>query len=327
MEAALSGLPGVWTARPLRELLTLASSVWARTDPAPLSEVTPDQLRKHARAVYQVGRSARIQEQYALAVPAFEEAVRLAEVGGDVETVVLATLGLGNVAKQRGAAPRARACYERAERIARRGRQRKLVAMALHDQFSLAVEVEDFERAEILALAVERGYTGDTDALARFGHDAAYLWLMQGQFARSLPVFQASADYFTDVGEQLLAWGCAARAAGGVRDAAAYAEAAAGCAGLFGMTQGDRHEAQAKLNLARGAALIGISDAAERYGREALTLATERGQGLVRFEAEAFLAAPRCSTLTLSPPQACSTKQDALAKRLLRVLRGRRQGV
>ena len=295
-----SSLPGMWTRRPLRELLQLARRIWKKTDAAlqrqtgsegPAQSV--EALTNRARGTYQAARVARLRDDFLRAEVLYAEALNVAGLCDDRETVLHAYLGLGKLAVQRGNAPLARRWFSRCEKQARLLGMQSFVAMALHDQFSLATNLGEFEKADRLGRAAYAAYGPNHTELFRLACDQASCWLMQGEFGRALTVFEEVVAHITDTGEQTLVWGCIARAAGGVGNLARFAAARVQVDFRVCLIPEHHHVPNALLHLARGAGLLGEIDLATDLGTAVLRMAEERGQGLLRFEVEAFLQS-RC---------------------------------
>jgi tetratricopeptide (TPR) repeat protein len=281
----------------------------------------------------EVGRLARRRAENSRSESWFRRAIMLGRQSADWETYALAYLGLGNLFKQRGNFPQARRAHVKGLRAARRKGHREIVGRAYHDLMTIEVESANGARAQEYAAAALRAYGAGHLRLPVLAHDVAALWLMQGQFARALAVFEAVLPHFGNPSERLQVLGSRGRAAAAAGRREAFEDsweqvrqAAAGVPEAEGLSH-------ALLNLAHGAATLGDWRRAEQAAARAGEIAERRGEGHVRLEVEAVLAATRACRAVESAPAAvpsgaCEEEQaDALAARLIAGVQSEAVGV
>jgi tetratricopeptide (TPR) repeat protein len=246
-----------------------------------------------AGAAFSVGKLARRRAEYARAETWFRRTIALARQIGDWATYAQAFNGLGNLYRQRGNLAAARRFLARAVRAAQRNSLHAIEGAALHDWFVVANEGDRAEEAQQLARAAFEAYGPQHPGLPRLAQDVAYWWTMQGYPTRALPVLRSTLPHFTQSHEILNAWGSIARAAGGVGDRAGFREAWDACYDLLPTATAEEGAAQALLDMAIGAASLGVWDKAELAAREALDFGVRRQEGRIRLTAEAVLDSVR----------------------------------
>lgn len=246
-----------------------------------------------AGAAFAVGKLARRRAEYARAETWFRRTIALARQIGDWATYAQAFIGLGNLYMQRGNLPGARRFLVRAVRAAQRNSLHSIEGAALHDLFVVAMHADRPEEAQQLARAAFDAYGEHHVALPRLAQDVAYWWVTQGYYARALPVLRSTLSHFTQPNERLNALGSIARAVGGLGDRTAFREAWDGCYDLMQGTAVDDRAAQVLLDMALGAASLGMWDKAEQAAREALETGSRRSEARIRLTAEAVLESVR----------------------------------
>lgn len=242
-----------------------------------------------AAAAFTVGRIARIAADYARAEVWFRRAIGLARQARDWRLYSRAFRGLGHLHWQRGNFPTARRFYMRALRGARRGGMRHEQGQALHDLFVLHVDMGRHEEAERFARSAFEAYGPRSTRLPMLAHDVAYWWMSEGYFARALKLFQVLLPTLSQPMDRLFALTNAARAAGGVGDAALFEaqwEEALNSLADSALAEG---EARALLELAHGASSLGQWKRAAEAAERALAVASKRGEAKSRVTAEALL--------------------------------------
>jgi tetratricopeptide (TPR) repeat protein len=244
-------------------------------------------------AAFAVGKLARRRAEYARAETWFRRTIALARQVGDWATYAQAFNGLGNLYRQRGNLPAARRFLARAVRAAQRNSLHAIEGAALHDWFVVATEGDRVEEAQQLARAAFEAYGPHHPRIPMLAQDVAYWWTTQGYHGRALPVLRSTLPYFTQPHEQLNPWGSIARAAGGIGDRAAFREAWDACYDLLPSMTAHDVTAQTLLDMALGAASLGIWDKAEQAAREALEIGSQRQEGRIRLTAEAVLDSVR----------------------------------
>ncbi|MBW3655603.1 MAG: tetratricopeptide repeat protein [Gemmatimonadetes bacterium] len=246
-----------------------------------------------ASAAYAVGLLARRRAEHARAETWFRRAIALARQIGDWPTYSKSFLGLGRLYMQRGKLPVARKFLIRSIRAAQRNSLHTLEGMGLHGLFGVAVESERHEEAQELARAAFEAHTPGSAELSRLAQDVAYWWITQGFFARALPVLRSTLRHLTLPSDRLTIHGNIARASGGIGDRDGFREAWDACHDLLPEAAVDDRAAQTLLDLAHGAASLGLWDMAEAAARQALETGSRRHEAKIRFSAEALIDSVR----------------------------------
>ena len=242
-----------------------------------------------AAASFKVGQLARRQAQYARAESWLRRTVALARQSGDWISYALAFVALGNLYVQRGNFPMARKFHTRALRAAKRHSLHDIAGRALHDLFVIAVAGSRADEAEEYARAAYKEYGPEHPRIPNLAHDVAYFWMTQGYFARALRVFQALLPSVHGQSERIATWANVARAAGGVRDVAAFEEAWSKVREQSESSSTVEAYAEAMLELARGAASLALWDRAGVAAHTALEIAQLRSESRIQFVAESVL--------------------------------------
>jgi tetratricopeptide (TPR) repeat protein len=246
-----------------------------------------------AGAAHAVGKLARRRAEHARAETWFRRTVALARQIGDWSTYAQAFIGLGNLFRQRGNLPAARRFLIRAVRAAQRNSLHAIEGMALHDLFAVAGEAERYEEAHQYARAAYEAYGPHHPAIPRLAQDVAYWWLTQGHFAEALPVLESVLPHFSQPGARMTVLGSIARAAGGLGQRERFRETWESAHDLLRTTAEDENAAQGLLDVAHGAASLGLWDKAETAAREALDTGSRRSEGRIRLTAEAIIESVR----------------------------------
>jgi tetratricopeptide (TPR) repeat protein len=154
--------------------------------------------------------------------------------------------------------------------------------------------------------------------------DVAYWWITQGSFARALPVLRSTLRHLTQPSDQLTIYGNIARAAGGMGDRDEFRQAWDACHDLLHDASVSDRAAQALLDLAHGAASLGLWDKAEAAAREALEVGSRRQEAKIRLSAEALMDSVRhhraVATATRTVKPAFEEASETLAENLVRSL-------
>lgn len=279
-----------------------------------------------AGPAYLVGVVARRAADYKRAETWFRRALALARRNRDWKFYGMAHMGIANMYMQRGDAPRARARLLQALRSARRYGVWTVRPLALHDLFCIAANGGENEQAETYARAAFRGYGRRHPRLPALAHDVAWFWMLQGQHARALPVFQAVVRHMSRPHERVIVWSNVGRAAGGAGLAAVFDRAWNEVWRVVDPRNDAERLAEALINLAHGAASLGETIRVEMAASAALTIAGRRGEGQERVAAEALLASARRSGTRRSEPAADAApplpapERDRLAEELIEAL-------
>ncbi|HZG43574.1 MAG TPA: tetratricopeptide repeat protein [Longimicrobium sp.] len=246
-----------------------------------------------ASAAYAVGKLARRRAEHARAETWFRRAIALARQIGDWPTYSQSFLGLGRLYMQRGKLPVARKFLIRSIRAAQRNSLHTLEGMGLHGMFTVAIEADRPDDAQEFARAAFEAHGPESLELPRLAQDVAYWWITQGHFSRALPVLNSLLPHLPRPSDQLTVHSNIARAAGGMGDRDTFRDAWDRCHDLLRNGGVDDRAAQGLLDLAHGAASLGLWDKAEAAAREALDTGSRRQEAKIRFSAEALLDSVR----------------------------------
>ena len=246
-------------------------------------------LPADAAASYAVGRLARRRAEHARAETWYRRAVALGRQSGDWASYSMAFGGLGNLYMQRGNFPQARRFHLRALRSARRHSMRALHGSALHDLFVVAAQTRQPDEAERLAREAFELYGPEHPRLVHLAGDVAYFWMEHGRFAPALTVFQALVHHVPTHEDRVIALANLARAAAGAGDRRLFEETWDEVWDRMARANALESAATILLELARGAAMLGEHERAERAAERAAQVARERGEGRVRLSAESVL--------------------------------------
>lgn len=264
-----------------------------------------------AELAHEVGRLARNGGENARAESWHRRAIMLGRQTGAWESYARSYVSLGNLAIHRGNYPLARRCHVKAYRAARRHALGEVMAMALHDLFSIAVESGEAVTAQSYAHQAFRAYGPTHNRIPYLAHDLSVLWIREGQFGQALSVLQALRPHFKADDEQLLVLGNVARAAGGTGDTPTFEDAWSRAENLLVLPQTAARAAQAMLNMARGATGLAQWDRAEAAARSALERASRRGESQIVFEAESVLLSVQSHRAVASVSEVETLTEDA----------------
>lgn len=241
-----------------------------------------------AQACLRAGQMARRRAEYGRAHGWLQRAALLARQSREHETHAWSYTALGTLNFLRGNLPGAERCHRRALRIAERRGLHERRAAALHDLFVVCGEMDRADRALRYARLAFEAYGPAHPQLPALAHDVALLWVVQGEFARALPVLQAVSSHLRGH-ERALALATTARAAGAVGDRATFKECARRALVAFEADTDASQRSAGLLALARGAAGLGEWTFAGSMARDAAAVATATGEAKTRFQAEALL--------------------------------------
>jgi tetratricopeptide (TPR) repeat protein len=264
----------------------------------------------NAAAAYRVGQIARNNEENARAETWFRRAIGLGRQAKDWASYAEAFLGLGNLYKLRGNYPAARRFHIRALRAARRHALRDIVARALHDLFTIAVETGTPAEAQELARLAFRAYGPRHAKLPALAHDVAYFWMGLGRYAPALDLFRAVLPHLVDANERMLCAANMGHASGALGDRPGFEEAWEQV-----WAADDREKLyksdQALLELAHAASSLRDWTRAEMAAEASRDLAQKRGHGHVVILSDAVVEAARRKRITETPPPAAETTESA----------------
>jgi tetratricopeptide (TPR) repeat protein len=242
---------------------------------------------------FAVGKLARRKAEYARAETWFRRTIALARQIGDWATYSEAFLGLGRMYMQRGNLPMSRRFLVRSMRAAQRNSLHELEGMALHALFGVSVEAGREQEAGELARVAYNAYGAHSRHVPRLAQDVAYWWITQGYFSRAVPVLRSLLPHLPQPADRLMVFGNIARAAGGLGDRETFREAWVECFDLLHNAAVDERAAQGLLDLAYGAASLGLWDKAEMAAREALEIGSRRQEAKIRLTAESVIESVR----------------------------------
>jgi tetratricopeptide (TPR) repeat protein len=245
---------------------------------------------EEAGPAYLVGLISRRAADYRRAEVWFRRCLAIARHTGDWKHYGLAHMGLANLYMQRGDAPKARARLLRALRSARRYGVWTVKPFALHDLFLITATGDDPRLAEQYARAAYRAYGRRHPRLPALAHDVAWFWMLQRQFNRALPIFEAVVRHFTRPAERMLVLSNIARAAGGACEYTIFDRAWTEVWRMVDDSKDRERVAEALVNLSHGAAALGQVVRMEMAASYAQTIAMRRKESQQQIEAEDLLA-------------------------------------
>ncbi|HEX6038355.1 hypothetical protein [Longimicrobium sp.] len=246
-----------------------------------------------AAPAYLVGLISRRAADYRRAEVWFRRALAIARHTGDWRVYSLAHAGLGQMHMQRGDGPRARSRLLRALRAARRHGIWSVRSTALHDLFCIHATGTDARLAEQYARAAFRSYGRQHPRLPVLAHDIARFWMMHGYHALALPTFQAVLPHLVRPVERMLGLSSLAQSAAGAGDAELFARTWNEVWRMIDERDDGECVAEALINLAQGAELLGQVVRLDMAASYALTVATRRGEAQEKVVAEALLRRSR----------------------------------
>jgi tetratricopeptide (TPR) repeat protein len=302
------------------ERLLPRTSIWY----AQAAALASPESAEHA---YTVGLLCRRNADYIRAETWYRRAIGLARRRRDAQVYARAHIGLGDLWMQLSDYRRARLAFERAYKTARRAGIRTLRAEALHELFTVAVETNTVADAETYAQKAFRACPLAHELLPRLAHDVAVFWMLQGFYARALPVFQAVLGTMTRPNDRLMVLSSIARAAGGAGRLDLFANAWVDTWQIIDDCPTLECVTSSLVNLARGSASLGDWERVELAARHAFELAGARNQTTVQQDANALLEAaerhdfaeqclPPVEELTIL--ESAEHLADALVRRLTR---------
>jgi hypothetical protein len=161
---------------------------------------------------------------------------------------------------------------------------------ALHDLFTIAATGDDPRVAEQYARAAYRSYGRRHPRLPALAHDVAWFWMLQRQFHRALPIFEAVLRHFHRPPERMMVLSNVARAAGGACQFVKFDRAWNEVWRMVDDSKDRERVAEALINLAHGAAALGQVVRMEMAASYALTIAARRSEAQQQMAAEELLA-------------------------------------
>lgn len=238
---------------------------------------------------FAVGRLARRRAEYARAETWFRRAVALARQSGDWSTYSMSFIGLGTLYQQRGKLSASRRFLLRALRTARRHSMRGLQGSALHDLATLASSAGQPDEADRLARQAFEAYGPEHPRLVFLAADVAFFWIERGRFRAAVTVLQALVHHLQRREDRVMAQANLVRAAAGAGERRLFEQTWDEVWDRMSRTQSLENAATVMLELARGAAMLGEHERAERAAERAVQVARERGEAKVLLTAESVL--------------------------------------
>lgn len=284
------------------------------------AQAAADAVPTRAALAHRVGMLARLKGDRTRAEVWYRRAIVLARRSQDWHTYALGYEGLGLVCRQRGSLPAALRFHQRSLRAARNYRVRQVEGKALHNLCGLSFEMGRPEDGLRYARAAFHAFGPGHPALPLLAHDLAYFWMEAGAFGRALRVFQQLLRYIRDPLDRLWALANLARAAGGVQEREMFESARMAVWELAGRMPAGHGHAAALVELARGAASLGLADRAEEAATRAVMLAELYAEHQARFAAESVLAAIRAGGVPGASPAPAAYEaplEDELARDLI----------
>lgn len=241
---------------------------------------------QNPRFALAVMRQARDLAQYPRAEAWFHRTVGIARQSRDWESYIRAYLAHGTMMLRKGALPAARRSFLKAYRRTVRQGIKQLRALALHDLFVVEYQMGNEEKGDEYAAQAVDAYGKDHERFPRLAHDIAFIWLMKGAYRNAMEVLGAVLPRLPDSAQPTVN-GSLARAAAGAGIVEVYESARE----RLGHYPQDVGLAEAWVEVARGALMLGRMDEARQAASHAESLARRRLEGQVRFMAESVLEA------------------------------------
>lgn len=179
---------------------------------------------RHARYAWVVARLLFGQTRFREAEPWYRRAHRVGVWTDDWEIQAKSLNSLGLVYFERGKFPVAKRLYQRAIKVARRRGLKELEAMATHNLFVLHSGCRELVAAEQYAARAFELYCPTHPRLPELVADVALFWNEHGYYRRTLPIFRALAQRFTEPEARVRVAAGIARAAGGTGDRGSFVE-------------------------------------------------------------------------------------------------------
>jgi tetratricopeptide (TPR) repeat protein len=306
---------------------------WAESHDRPRTAIAFAQgaalvLPRNPEYAYTVGLYCRRNAEYNRAETWFRRTRVLSRKAGDQQSFALSWMGLGNVYIQQGRYGDAKAAHLRALRISRRRGLWHIKAMALHDLFTIAVDLGEVLEAEQLAHQAARSYAVTSPQFQALASDIATFWMNQGFYERALVVFQVVTRLLTRTDARLVALSSLGRTAAGVGDLKLFTDAWIAVHRILDGQAATCRAGVSLLMLAYGAAALDDWERAKLAAGRALELSSERGESEVSVRARDLLGAIQERRYTPELMAAPSDPEvieaaDSLARLLVRRLDGR----
>ena len=276
----------LWEIAPLYETLLALNGILPAVCPV---AAVPQGLP--AREVYELGRVARSNGDFAMAAALLTDSFRRARVEGDGETAVLALNARGTVDYRLGNFIAARRAFRLAVRECARQGVPEFAWGPLHDLFALETQAGRHAAALRHALAAYEAYGSCHPRLPRFAHDVAWYFVEAGYYLRALRLARSLAVAFNGHAEHVRALATLAHAAGGAGDLNTVVRVGRLVEHATRADVGSEPLANALTHLARGYLLAGMYSEAERAANRAVDVAASTGERVTLGEARAVALA------------------------------------
>jgi tetratricopeptide (TPR) repeat protein len=245
----------------------------------------------NAALVNRTGKLAMRRADYDAARAWYQRGIELGKAGEDWDAVAVGWSGLGAIARRSGEDPQDAAVFH-------------MRSLALARKHGLPVrEAEGFHALAVLSVEQQRYHEGITharNALDIYGrnqpqililaNDLAWLWMDRDRaYSRVLPIFRQCVRSAETPAHRVIMLGNLARAAAGIGDRAEFHQAEADLVAALPESFHLEGHADGLLELAKGAALLGLAELSRRYATEAAEAAVKRREAKLAEEAGEFL--------------------------------------
>lgn len=250
-------------------------------------------------------------------------AIRIARRGDNEVDFAEAHRHLGFVYLDQGQYAASEPHFWKSIRAALRQGRTSQAAASYHNLLIAAVHLERWEDAERFAEKAIEYYKVGSPSLPELAHDIGFFWCRLGYHSSALPLFEAAQTLIERDRERIVVWSSIARSAAVVRDNLRFQRAAARV--LDRVDPKWEYAASSLYQVAEGARSFCEWDRAETLGRQALELATRRGNRTIQRWAAEFLDAVRLrleGESDVVPPEGGIV--DACRERILAKLRRHR---
>lgn len=254
-----------------------------------IAELAARLLPDSSELSFVAGRLCRRSGEFQRAAIWYRRALRLGRLADDLIDVANARLGMGNLESDLGNLRAAEENFWKAARAALRNGRRSLAAAAFHNLVGVTYDSgRRSEALEHLKRAAEC-YRPDHPRFPAFAYDAGFFLMREGYFSSALLLHEAVLPRVEGQRVSVLVRSALARSAAAVKDNIRYTRQSRVV--LEMVAADDEDAASALCQLAEGARSFQNWAGAESFARQALALATRRGEARVVNDAEALLRA------------------------------------
>lgn len=235
------------------------------------------------------GRLCRRRGEFERAKLWLRRALRIARREGNEIDFAEAHRGLGFVLVEEGKFAAAEPHFWKCIRAALRQGRRSIAGAGYHNLLLTAVHLEQWDDADVYAQRAIEFYKVGYPSLPELAHDVGFFWCRLGYYSSALPLFEEALPLIQRSRDGILVHASIARSSAVVRDNLRFQRAASHVMEL--VDPRSEYAASALYHVAEGARCFLDWERAERLGQEALRLATERRNVVVRRWAEDLLGA------------------------------------